>query len=402
MSQPLGVIVDCTDFAVKAIRIWSVTSCCLAWGCSNYVLGLETYIEEESAEGMWLGMTEDGEIVPDEVQEETSDDSDGELDSSSNQQSCEDAVVHLADCGWDVSAPEECDQQSADEARLLLALECEELDSALVSEGPLPLCRWFGWNCDDAYLCGGQVPADDYRNLLLFSDVDGIARLDDVVESYDQVASILSKHSDGRGLYSAAMKAQFQNAASAVSAGSMVYPDWTGDYLVELGSIYLSELRHSLVHQETGGYWYRYFDLVEDCTASPLRVAIVGLTTHLMADVPEAVRDSGGSDVQETDFLRLGDVVAASSDKFVEGLFESYGVDGQAFFDGMFQDKWDGGFGGAETSSVFAFETIEGKSWKNGLWLQNSWVAWAAQSEIWSSWNTMDGILATLDQSGSI
>jgi hypothetical protein len=264
--------------------------------------------------------------------------------------------------------------------------------------------RWYGWNCDDSYGCGGQVPADDYVDLLVYTDLNQIGDRSDVQESFDVVAAILSEHDDPRGLFPALTAVTFRNGVSAVDAGGMEYPEWTDAYVRELGSIYLWELRRDLVDgtMDSDSYWNRYFELVDDCTASPLRIAAVGLTTHLVSDVPDAISFSGGTDYQERDFFLLGDVVGASSDEMVAELYSAYGINGQSFLDGLYKDDWDGTYYGSDMSGVFSYAALEDEGWVNGLWLQNGWVAWAARSDIYSLWNTMDGILATLDQTGAL
>ena len=123
----MGVIVRCTDQASFRHGWAPAALLSLSMGCSNFVMGLESYIEEESAVGMSVGMTEDGEFVPDEVEEAEEDSAEDTQETESepvvDEQSCDDAATHLASCGFEFSQPAECDSLAADEASLLLGYD---------------------------------------------------------------------------------------------------------------------------------------------------------------------------------------------------------------------------------------------------------------------------------------
>ena len=109
-------------------------------GCSNFVFGLESYIEDDYDNQEAFGLSEE-EMQTDEAEE--SEESDEEF---IDEALCEDAADHLESCGIDYFLPEICDSQAAAEAEVMLELTCDEMDTAMTAEGPLPLCTWFGWN----------------------------------------------------------------------------------------------------------------------------------------------------------------------------------------------------------------------------------------------------------------
>ena len=54
---------------------------------------------------------------------------------------------------------------------------------------------------------------------------------------------------------------------------------------------------------------------------------------------------------------------------------------------------------GTGVTTTFMFQTIRDKAWNNGIWLQD-WRRILAEGEIYVSWRTTDGFLATLDAGG--
>lgn len=315
---------------------------------------------------------------------------------------CQEAVAHLTACGFVESAPMPCGDEEADEAELLLELTCDELSASMTSEGPLPLCSWFGWNCDAFYECGGQVMAKDYTRLLKASEVSRVNNLQNAIDSLDEVADSFSRHADLRGLLPVFARPALQDMMRFVQQEKVVDRPWATAYAMALVLPYLANLRLELTAQNTEYNWERYYDLTSDCTSSPMRIAALGLTSLLVVDVPRAVETSLALDEDKEDFMGMGEQIRLAKDEMVEEVWTYYGAEGAGFMQGFFLDDWSEGNWGALSTSSFSLDTLLSKGWKNGLWLLTPGLGWIADAEIWNSWRAMDGLLATMDQSGSL
>ena|GEM_PF-5568161 len=366
--------------------------------------------------GMGIGLdafVSDDDLVGDGGQtwttpgEGAADDDGGEADENvepprDTQALCQEAVAHLASCGVVESAPSPCGDDAADEAELLLELTCDEMNASMDSEGPLPLCTWFGWNCDAFYECGGQVLAKDYTRLLKASDVANVDNLQNAIDSLDEVADAFSRHYDLRGLLPVFARPALQELMRFVQQDKVVDRTWASAYALALVSPYLANLRLELTAQNTEFNWERYYDLTADCTSSPMRIAALGLTSLLVVDMPRAVETSLALDENKEDFMGMGEQIRLAKDDMVQEVWVYYGAEGAAFMQGFFVGDWsEGSWGGLATSS-FSLDTLLAKGWKNGLWLLTPGLGWIADAEMWNSWRAMDGLLATMDQSGSL
>ena len=85
-----------------------------------------------------------------------------------------------------------------------------------------------------------------------------------------------------------------------------------------------------------------------------------------------------------------------ATDEINENLWMDYGIESAYFFNGFFLGEWVDSVTHEGAMTTFVFQTIRTKAWNNGMWLQD-WRASLAEAEIYSSWRTADGILATWD-----
>ena len=160
-------------------------------------------------------------------------------------------------------------------------------------------------------------------------------------------------------------------------------------------------LRAHLLLGTTTNSWERYYDLSEDCTASPTRIAAAGVNTHLLIDLPESLAHISSDSTHKHDFEDFGLVLVDATPDLISDLDAAYGTDSAPFFSGYFLGDWVDTTWGENTTTTFAFQTVRNKAWNNGQWLQD-WRAGVAQVEMTTSWYSADGILATLDAAGAL
>ncbi len=87
---------------------------------------------------------------------------------------------------------------------------------------------------------------------------------------------------------------------------------------------------------------------------------------------------------------------------FLDDLKLYYDTDAEDILNGFFFGRWIDGAFGRDTTITLSYQTIRTKSWNNRWLLEQRWGEWPAQTEIWTAFWTIDGVLATLDAVGKI
>ena len=312
---------------------------------------------------------------------------------------CENAVDHLADCTGLAFTLAECDGEVVAESRLILSLQCDELLDGL---GTLPLCETTGFGCNINNSCAARsLDATEYHDLLEYSDSTSINSVDDVEDKLTGIADIFSNIQDNRGAFAVMYRPITENALDSIYAQEFTHDLWTRELVIEFASRYFDNLRANLLAQPMTTYWQRYYNLSEDCSASPARIAAVGVTTHLLIDLPESLAAISSEPQHQDDYEYFGLGLVEATPTVIADLDYAYGTNSGGFFQGYFIGNWVDSVWGESTTTAFAFQSIRGKAWRNGRWLQD-WRSVVANIEMTSSWYAADGLLATLDMTGAL
>ncbi|MAA80651.1 MAG: hypothetical protein CL916_15450 [Deltaproteobacteria bacterium] len=314
-------------------------------------------------------------------------------------ETCAEAMVHLEDCtGLSLETPE-CSGDALDESTLILSLECEELNQSL---GSLPLCETLGSNCNNIPTCGDRaLTAEEYIDILEYSDSSSIQSIEDLETRITDIRDIFVDAKDHRGLFAVFYAPITQRGVAAVQSGQFAHSFWSQELMIDFAARYLDNLREHLLDGNVSNAWERYYDLTADCSASPTRVAAVGVNTHLLVDLPKSLASISSDASQQQDYENFGLVLVDAAPVLTQDLDNAYGTNSGPFFNGYFLGDWVDAAWGQSTMTTFAFQTIRNKAWTNGQWLQD-WRFGLAHSEITASWNTADGILAVLDATGAL
>ena len=172
--------------------------------------------------------------------------------------------------------------------------------------------------------------------------------------------------------------------------------------MIEFADRYLINLRAHLLNMDPSRFWQRYYDLASCEECSVLRIAGVGINTHLIVDLPRTIAAIGAQDSDKEDFIYFGEMLLETTDQLIRDFNWRYGVDAGPLFRGFFVGEWTDQLLGTGTATGWAFQSIRRKAWMNGRSLQNPWRAWLAEVEINGSWDSADLILASLDHSNAI
>lgn len=315
------------------------------------------------------------------------------------EETCVQAMEHLEDCTGLSIEVSECSGDTLDESTLLLSLECEELTQSL---GSLPLCETLGSNCNNVPTCGNRpITAEEYIDLLEYSDTSDLQSIQDLETRITDIRDIFVDAGDHRGLFAVFYAPITQQGVAAVQSGQFNYSFWAQELMIDFAARYLDNLREHLLDGDVSGSWERYYDLTADCSASPTRVAAVGVNTHLLVDLPKSLAAISSNANQQQDYENFGLVLVGAASILTQDLDNAYGTNSAPFFNGYFLGDWVDAAWGQNTMTTFAFQTIRNKAWTNGQWLQD-WRFGLAHGEISLSWNTADGVLAVLDATGAL
>ena len=312
---------------------------------------------------------------------------------------CTAGIEHYSSCTYyPVPSNYFCNDDALAEADLLLSLTCEDIDRALLE---LPLCETTGLNCYQPPVCDSTpLSAEDYEILLSATDITTLTDIQDVSERLLEIRTVFVDRNDIRGLFASVYHPITMRAIEDIQSGEYEHQQWAENLVMNFSKRYFWNLReHLLGSEEVTESWSRYYDLHTDCSVSNLRQAASGIAVHLIVDLPYTLEEIGSSEVHYDDFERFGANLVEVTPQLVYNLQVDYNTESAEFFDGFFFGDWIDGMFGTGVTTTFMFQTIRSKAWNNGIWLQD-WRRIFAEGEIYASWRTADGFLATLDAGG--
>ena len=132
------------------------------------------------------------------------------------------------------------------------------------------------------------------------------------------------------------------------------------------------------------------------------RAVVVAMVAHLTLDLPYSLQAVGTTEDHEDDYFVLGELMIEITPDFIQDLRDYYDTDAEDVLNGFFFGDWVDGAFGEDTMITLSYQTIRTKSWNNWWYLEQWWGGWVADSEIYTAFWTIDGVLATLDAAGTI
>ena len=125
------------------------------------------------------------------------------------------------------------------------------------------------------------------------------------------------------------------------------------------------------------------------------------MVAHLTLDLPHSLVAIDTTEDHKNDYFVLGELMIEITPDFLEDLKTYYDTDAAPLLNGFFFGDWVDGMFGQDTTVTLSYQTIRTKSWNNRWYLEIGW-SWVANSEIYTAFWTIDGVLAGLDASGTI
>lgn len=372
----------------------------IALACSNETVdstAIESDILSSPPEEMLEDNNEQEEVEEiEEPEEELEVPQEEEPEEEEEPLSCDEGAAYWQSCtGLPLSPSLSCTEELYDELELAQALSC---DTFLEVKEELPLCLTFGLNCPEEYEGCATEPLDAaaFSTILESTDTSTLTTIDEVQERNALLRQTFAEYGDIRGVFASVYSPITDIAVDTIEAGTFTHDAWVRALVIRFSARYYENLRASLLNQSTTQSWGRYYELSEDCSVSGLRIGVFGIAVHLMVDLPHTLVEISSSLSHKDDFELFGLALVEATPTIVQNLRDDFDIESEDFFHGFFLGDWIDSMAGDDATTTFAFQTIRNKAWNNAMWLQD-WRFALAEAEIYTSWRSADGLLATWD-----
>ena len=253
-------------------------------------------------------------------------------------------------------------------------------------------------NIEEPELCKDGIVSPYATELLL--DLTETTEDEDIYSIQNRingVATLFEDCGDSWGLFPTTYRHITARGVRAVEEGSFEDEEWARAIIVDFAGRYLENLRLALQGEEPSWAWQRYYELADRDDVSKTRAVIVAMCAHLMLDLPHSMVAINTTEDNKDDFFMFGDLMIEVSGDLSDDLWYYYQTDAADILNGFFMGRWVDGVFGEETMITLSYQTVRAKSWNNRWYLEQSWGSWIAESEIYTSFWAIDGILRALD-----
>ena len=252
-------------------------------------------------------------------------------------------------------------------------------------------------------LCNGQYISGEAVERML--QLTGTGNDEDIYSTYyriDGIASLFETCGDPWGMFPTAYRHITRRIIKAIENQEIEDDQWGRDIVVDFAGRYFANLEAALKDEKPSYAWGHYYYLADQDDVSRTRAVVVAMVAHLTLDLPYALVAIDSTDDHKNDYFVLGELMIEITPDFLEELREHYDTDAEDILNGFFFGNWVDGAFGPDTTITLSYQTIRTKSWNNRWYLERSWLAWIAESEIYAAFWNIDGVLATLDAAGTI
>ena len=188
--------------------------------------------------------------------------------------------------------------------------------------------------------CLPEYTTAETETLKLLTDVETISDVYDVQYRMSTIAQTLGERADPRGTFPVVYSVMTDEATRSVSEGYYEDQEKAEELLIEFASRYFENYNAYLNNASMDHHWVQYFNLTEDCSREPLRLAASGINSHITIDLAAAVDAIDAPKDFKDDFDLYGSVLVTKANVINEKMYEYYGVDGTEFFSGFFLGEW--------------------------------------------------------------
>ncbi len=255
---------------------------------------------------------------------------------------------------------------------------------------------------DDA-LCDGEfISAEAVEQMLLLTEVTDSEDIYSTYDRVDGIAALFEACSDPWGMFPTTYRRITARGLEAIENDEFGDPAWAKRIIVDFAGRYMANLRLALSNEAPSWAWKHYYELADREDVSRTRAVLVAMVAHLTLDLPHSLVAIETTEDNKDDFFVFGEMMIEVSGLLIEDLRVEYNTDAEDILTGFFVGDWVDGTFGEDTTITLSYQTIRSKSWNNRWLLEQWWGGWVADSEIYTAFWAIDGVLATLDATGTI
>ena len=247
--------------------------------------------------------------------------------------------------------------------------------------------------------CDGEfISLEAAEEMLLLTDVTSEEDIYSTYDRIDQIASLFEACSDPWGMFPTTYRHITNRIIQAIEHGEIEDQDWARRIVVDFASRYLANLEQALLGGEPSYAWDHYYYLADHEEASRTRAVVIAMVAHLTLDLPYSLVAIDTTEDHKDDYFVLGELMIEITPDFIGDLRYYYNTDAEDLLNGFFFGDWIDGSFGQDTTVTLSYQTIRTKSWNNRWLIEGGWT-WVANTEIYTAFWTIDGVLAALDAS---
>ena len=223
-----------------------------------------------------------------------------------------------------------------------------------------------------------------------------------VYSQIDSIAYIFEICKDPQGMFTTTYRRITRRIITAIENKEIRDQAWGRNIVIDFASRYLQNLRLHLQNEQPSYAWQQYYYLTNNVDVSRTRAVVIGMVAHLTLDLPHSLVSINTTESHKDDYFVLGELMIEITPLFIQDLKHYYDTDTKDILNGFFLGQWVDNVFGNDTMITLSYQTIRTKSWNARWYLQKQWGRWLAQNEIYTAFWTIDGVLASLDQSNII
>jgi hypothetical protein len=251
-------------------------------------------------------------------------------------------------------------------------------------------------------LCDGEfISSEGVEEMLTLTALTNNETVYTTFERIDGIATLFEDCGDPWGMFPTTYRHITNRIIEAIEDQEIEDSEWGEQIVLDFASRYFANLEAALTNGELSYGWEHYYYLADNPDVSRTRAVLVAMVAHLTLDLPYALWAIETTDDHGEDYFVLGELMIEITPNFIEDLRFYYDTDAEDILNGFFLGDWVDGAYGEDTTITLSYQTIRTKSWNNWRLLNSGW-GWVADSEIYTSFWAIDGVLATLDATGTI
>ncbi len=251
--------------------------------------------------------------------------------------------------------------------------------------------------------CDGEwISGDAVDQMIRLTDVGDGETIYSTFDRIDAIATLFEACGDPWGLFPTTYRHITRRIIQAIDGGEIESREWGEKIVLDFAGRYFANLNAVLTNGQPSYAWEHYYYLADQSDVSRTRAVVVAMVAHLTLDLPHALVAVDSTEDDKNDYFVLGELMIEIVPDFIEDLRYYYDTDAEDILNGFFMGRWVDGAFGESTTITLSYQTIRTKAWNNRWLLEQWWGKWTADSEIYSAFWAIDGVLASLDAANTI